>query len=54
MQVDTYCSQTGREIKLVLDSDLDLIEIDPESDPMISIPLVNLIKTDQPSIVDIF
>jgi hypothetical protein len=54
MQIDTICSQTGREIRLKLDSDLNLIEVDPEADPMISIPPVNLIKTDQPSIVDIF
>ena len=41
-------------LKIEFDSDLNIRYMDEGSDPMISVPKVNLVKTKEPSIVDIF
>ena len=54
MQINTVCAVSARKIQIEIDDGLHVISYDPGSDPMICIPKVNLVKTTQPSIVDIF
>ena len=52
--VETHCAQSGRQITIELDSDLNISKVSPGSDPMFCISLVTLANTKQASIVDIF
>ena len=54
MTINTQCAQSGKEIRIRFDSELNLLELEPGSDPLISAPRVDLLKTKEDSIVDIF
>jgi len=54
MTIHSECANSGKAIKITLDSDLKIRCLDKGSDPMISAPKVNLMGTKEPSIVDIF
>jgi hypothetical protein len=54
MTINTQCAQSGREIRIRFDSELNLLELEPGSDPMVCIPRVDLLKIKEDSIVDIF
>ena len=54
MIIDTRCANSGKPIKIDIDSDLNIRYVDDGSDPMICVPKVNLLETKEPSIVDIF
>ena len=51
---ETECAQSGMPMRIELDSALNLIAVDDGSDPMISVPLVNLVELKEPCIVDVF
>ena len=54
MQINTVCAVSAKKIQIEIDNDLNVISFDPGSDPMTCIPKINLVKTKEPSIVDIF
>ena len=54
MTIDTECANSGKPIKIELDSDLNVIYVDEGSDPMVCVPKVNVFEAKEPSIVDIF
>ena len=54
MEINTVCAVSDKQIRIQFDSDFNLQYVDPDSDPMICIPKVNLVKISEPSIVDIF
>lgn len=54
MAIHSECANSGKTMKIALDSDLKIRYVDEGSDPMISVPKVNLMGTKEPSIVDIF
>jgi hypothetical protein len=54
MTVDSECANSGKPIKIEFDSDLDIRYVAEGSAPMVCQPLVNLVDTKEPSIVDIF
>ncbi len=50
----TECGHCGRPIEIEIDSELRLKVLSQGARPLISAPLVNLRKTKEPSIIDIF
>ena len=54
MTIDSNCANSGKPIKIEFDSDLNVLYVEEDSDPMICVPKVNLLETKEPSIVDIF
>ncbi len=54
MTIDSECANSGKPIKIELDSDLNVRYVTEGSAPIICQPVVNLVKTKEPSIVDIF
>jgi hypothetical protein len=54
MEINTFCAFSARKIQIQIDYEFNILAVDPGSDPMISFPKVNFIKTSEPSIVDIF
>ena len=54
MTINTECANSGKPIKIVMDSNLNISYVDEGSDPMVCVPKVNLLETKEPSIVDIF
>lgn len=54
MTINTECANSGKQIKIEFDSDLNIRYVDEGSDPMVCVPVVNLVETKEPSIVDIF
>ena len=54
MTIDSMCANSGKPIQIKFDSDLNVLYVEEGADPMICVPKVNLLKTKEPSIVDIF
>jgi len=52
--IQTVCANSGRQIEIALDSELNITNVTDGSDPMLCLPLVALAKTKSPSIVDVF
>jgi hypothetical protein len=52
--IQTECANSGRQIEIALDSELNIINVAEGSDPMFCLPLVSLAKTKRPGIVDVF
>jgi len=52
--IQAECANSGRQIEIVLDSELNITKVTDGSDPMFCLPLVPLAKTKSPSIVDVF
>jgi hypothetical protein len=52
--VNSECASSGRPIKIELDSNLNITNVDEGSEPMFCVALMNTAKTKEPSIVDIF
>jgi hypothetical protein len=52
--IQSQCANSGRQIEIALDSDLNIANVTDGSDPMFCLPLVSLAKTKRPSIVDLF
>jgi hypothetical protein len=54
MTINSECANSGKPIKIELDSGLKIRNVAEGSDPIVCQPMVNLIETKEPSIVDIF
>ncbi len=52
--IQSVCANSNRKIEIELDSDLNITNVTPGSDPMLCVALVPLAKTKMPSIVDVF
>jgi hypothetical protein len=52
--IQADCANSGRQIEIALDSELNITNVTDGSDPMFCLPLVALAKTKSPSIVDVF
>jgi len=52
--IQSECANSGRQIEIALDSELNVTNVTDGSDPMFCLPLVFLAKTKSPSIVDVF
>ena len=52
--IQSECPNSGRQIEIALDSELNITKVTDGSDPMFCLPLVSLAKTKDPSIVDVF
>jgi len=52
--IQAKCANSGRQIEIALDSELNITNVTDGSDPMFCLPLVPLAKTKNPSIVDVF
>jgi hypothetical protein len=52
--IETECGHTARPLSLQIDADLACRVGEPGAAPVLSIPLVDLKKLDDPSIVDAF
>jgi len=48
------CANSGRQMEISLDSELNVKNITDGSDPMFCLPIVPLATTKEPSIVNIF
>jgi len=52
--VQAECANSGRQIEIALDSELNITNVTDGSDPMFCLPIVPLANTKEPSIVDVF
>ncbi|MFC1826861.1 hypothetical protein ACFLZQ_02895 [Thermodesulfobacteriota bacterium] len=52
--IQAECANSGRQIEIELDSELDITHVTDGSDPMFCIAITPLAKTKDPSIVDVF
>jgi hypothetical protein len=48
------CANSGRQIEIALDSELNIKNVTDGSDPMFCLPIVPLANTKELSIVDVF
>jgi hypothetical protein len=52
--IQAECANSGRQIEIELDSDLNIKKVTDGSEPMFCLPIVPLANTKEPSIVDVF
>jgi hypothetical protein len=52
--IQAECAHSGRQMKISLDSELNINEVTDGADPMFCLPIVPLANTKEPSIVDVF
>jgi hypothetical protein len=52
--IQAECANSGRQIEIALDSELNINNVTHGSDPMFCLPIATLANTKEPSIVDIF
>jgi hypothetical protein len=52
--VKTECGHCHQPIHIEIDSDLNYRVLETDADPLIHVPMVNLGKLDEPSIIDGF
>jgi len=52
--IQAECTNSGRQIEIELDNELNISNVTDGSDPMFCLPLVPLANTKEPSIVDVF
>jgi len=52
--IQAECANSGRQIEIELDSELDITHVADGSNPMFCIAITPLAKTKDPSIVDVF
>jgi hypothetical protein len=52
--INAKCGNSGRQIEIALDSELNIKNVSDGSDPMFCLPIVPIVNTKEPSIVDIF
>jgi hypothetical protein len=52
--INTECANSGRQIEIELDSDLNIIRMTEGSEPVISLTVFNSEKMKERGIVDIF
>jgi hypothetical protein len=52
--INARCANSGRDIEIKLNSDLDITHVTKGAYPMFCLPIVPLANTKHPSIVDAF
>jgi hypothetical protein len=52
--INAECGNSGRQMEIALDSELNIKKVPDGSDPMFCLPIVPLANTKGPSIVDVF
>ena len=52
--IQAECGNSGKEMEIELDSELNIKKVPDGSDPMFCLPVVPLANTKEPSIVEIF
>jgi hypothetical protein len=52
--ITTECAHTGRVLHLEFDSDMNYRVVDERADPVLFVPLVDVSKLEDPSIIDAF
>ena len=52
--IQAECANSGRQIEIAIDSELNIANVTDGSEPMFCLPLVSLAKTKSPGIVDVF
>jgi len=52
--IQSKCANSGRQMEIALDSELNITHVPDGSDPMFCIAITPLAKTKSPSIVDVF
>jgi hypothetical protein len=52
--IQAECANSGRQIVIEIDSELNIKKLTHGADPMFCLPIVTLANTKEPSIVDIF
>jgi len=52
--VETACANSGRPIGIEIDSELNYRVIQEQADPRIFVPLIDVDRLDDPSIIDAF
>ena len=53
-KIEAECANSGKQIEISLDSELNITKVSDGADPMFCIPITPLAKTRDPSIVDVF
>jgi hypothetical protein len=53
-KIETSCAQTRRTIQIEIDSDLKFSVQTDGADPVLFIPMMNVAKLTEPSIIDVF
>jgi uncharacterized metal-binding protein YceD (DUF177 family) len=54
VQVSTECAHCGQPLHLEIDSELNYRVLEERADPLVFVPLVDLEKLEDPSIIDAF
>jgi hypothetical protein len=52
--IQAQCANSGRQLEISLDSELNIDNVTLGADPMFCLPIVTLANTKESSIVDIF
>jgi hypothetical protein len=52
--IDSKCANSGKPIKIELDSELNITAMTDGAEPMYSMPIINSDRMKEPSIVDVF
>jgi hypothetical protein len=52
--IDTECAHSGRPMRIEIDAHLGIKAIQSGADPIVFSPKVNLMNTEQPSIINIY
>ncbi len=52
--IETECAHCHQPLRIELDSDLNFKSIEPKTQPMIFVPMVDFEKLKDPSIIDAF
>jgi hypothetical protein len=52
--IQAKCANSGRQMEIVLDSELNIKNVTDGANPMFCVPIVPIANTKEPSIVEIF
>lgn len=52
--IHTECAHCGKEIQIEMDDELNYTVPDPDSAPLVFVPMVDFGKLEDPSIIDAF
>jgi hypothetical protein len=52
--INTNCANSGKQIQIEIDSEMNIISMTEGADPMCSMALINTDKMKEKSIVDVF
>jgi len=52
--IETTCAQSGQPIQIEIDGQLSYHVRQPDADPILFVPLMDVDRLDDPSIIDVF